>query len=88
MGAVDPELLLSVPRGDASITQGVAAQTIDLPNANTIYSVFWGVDRMSDAHEVEAGVHVQVNGHHVATVLCQEDRVQSFMEDVDLKPTF
>lgn len=88
MGTGDPEMLLSVPRGDASTSQGVAAQTIDLPNANTVYSVFWGVDRISDTHEVEAGVHVQANGRHVATVLCQEDRVQSFMEDVDLKSAF
>lgn len=88
MGAGDPEMQLFVPRSDASISQGAAAQTIDLPSANTVYSVFWGVDRMSDAHEVEAGVHVQVNGRHVATVLCQQDRVQSFMEDVDLKSAF
>ena len=84
----DPELSLSVARDAASTSQGPAAQTIDLPNGNTTYSVFWGVDRMSDAHEVEAGVHVQANGRHVATVSCKEDMVQSFMEDVDLKPTF
>jgi len=47
-----------------------------------------GGDRMSDAHEVEAGVLVQVNGRHAATVQCREDSVQSFMEDVGLKPAF
>lgn len=88
MSADDPEMQLSVPRRNASTSQGAAAQTIVLPNANTVYSVFWGVNRISDAHEVEAGVHVQVNGRHVATVLCQEDRVQSFMEGVDLKSAF
>lgn len=88
MGAGDPELQLSIPRGTASTSQGVAGQTIDLPNGNTTYSVFWGFNRMSDAHEIEAGVLVHVNGRHAATVLCREDSAQSFMEDVSLKPAF
>lgn len=86
LDGADPEMNLSIARSAASNSQGAAAQTIDLPNGNTTYSVFWGVDRMSDAHEVEAGVLVQANGRHVATVNCKEDTVQNFMEDVDLKP--
>lgn len=86
LGGDDPEMNLVIARSSASTSQGAAAQTIDLPYGNTTYSVFWGVDRTSDAHEIEAGVLVQVNDHHVATVQCKEDTVQNFMEDLDLKP--
>lgn len=87
-GAEAPEMNLSIERGKASTSQGMLAQTIDLPNGNTTYSVFWGADRMSEEHAVEAGVLVQVGDRQVATVKCKEDSVQSFMEDVDLPAAY
>lgn len=86
-----PEMKLKVRREDASTWQwqGIGrtiSYSINIPNGNTVYDVFWAVDRMTDEHEEQAGVHVEVNGRPVATVRCDVDSVQQFLEGVDLKP--
>lgn len=87
-----PELSLKIDRLDASTSQweGIGSSisySIDIPNANTVYNVFWSVDRMTDEHPVEAGVNVRINERHVATVACQPETVQQALEGVDLKPS-
>ncbi|MGR4896842.1 hypothetical protein ACIPR8_16380 [Stenotrophomonas sp. LARHCG68] len=86
-----PEMQLKVRREEASTWQweGIGraiSYSINVPNGNTVYDVFWSVDRMTDEHEVQAGVNVEVNGRHVATVRCNADSVEQAMEGVDLKP--
>lgn len=87
-----PELALKVPRSQASTSQwqGVGrymSYAVDIPNGKTVYSVFWGVDRLSEEHDIEAGVNVLINGKQAATVMCRPDTVQQALEGIDLKPS-
>jgi hypothetical protein len=86
-----PELDLRVPRDQASTHQwqGIGRwmnYAVDVPNGDTTYSVFWGVDRISDRHEVEAGVRVQIKGENAATVNCNKVTANR-LEGIMLKPT-
>lgn len=90
---VTPELAISVPRAKASTSQwqGIGrymSYSVDIPNGATVYQVFWGTDRLSDDHGIEAGVHVVVKGKQIATVTCvdQDSFVQN-MEGIDLRPS-
>ena len=61
-----PEIVVRVPRNEASTSQwnGIGrylSYAIDIPNGNTIYSVFWGSDRVTDEHKIETGVNVEIN---------------------------
>ena len=88
-----PELVLQVPRAQASTRQweGIGrtiSYTVDVPNGKTVYSVFWAADRMSDDHEISAGVEVIINGKTAATVACDpKKKIVQGMEGIDLKPT-
>ncbi|OUC16300.1 MAG: hypothetical protein B0A82_01865 [Alkalinema sp. CACIAM 70d] len=86
-----PELALQVPRDRASTWQwkGVGrwmSYAVDVPNGETTYSVFWGVDRLSKTSEIEAGVRVKNNGKIAATVNCAS-KVTSNLQGVKLQPT-
>ncbi|NOU01464.1 MAG: hypothetical protein HOO95_07825 [Gallionella sp.] len=70
-----PEILVMVSRNEASINQwdGMGryeSYSVDIPNGNTIYNVFWGMDRLEEDHPVEAGVNVFVNKKSMAIVKC------------------
>ncbi|TIC82044.1 hypothetical protein [Crenobacter intestini] len=86
-----PEIVLRVPRAAASTWQwqGVGrylSYAVNLPNGNTEYSVFWGMDRLSDGHEVEAGVHVSIDGRPAATVRCAPGAaIEQNIEGIDLR---
>ena len=87
-----PEIVVQAPRETASTYQwsGVGrtmSYAVDIPNGKTSYSIFWGVDRMTEAHSIEAGVNVLNNGNLVATVNCVEKGIINNLEGVDLKPT-
>ncbi|MDO9212336.1 MAG: hypothetical protein Q8Q54_14260 [Methylococcales bacterium] len=87
-----PEIAIKVPRDKASTYQwaGVGrseSYAVDIPNGKTTYNVFWGVDRMTDEHAIEAGVNVLINNKLVTTVKCAEKDLVSNIEGVDLKPT-
>lgn len=88
-----PELSISVPRSLATTRQWegmgrTISYSVDVPNGKTIYSVYWAVDRLSDSHDIAAGVEVIINGKSAANVSCdpKKDIVQN-MEGIDLKPT-
>ena len=91
--SLKPEIVVQVPRSAASTSQwpGVGrwmSYSVEIPNGKTVYSVFWGVDRLSEEHGIEAGVNVEVNGKHAATVKCgEESTIIQNMEGVDLKAT-
>ncbi|HPZ56154.1 MAG TPA: hypothetical protein PLK50_02420 [Ottowia sp.] len=86
-----PEIVVRAVRGDASTTQyeGIGrweSYSVDVPNGDTTYSVFWGVDKLSSNHTIEAGVNVETNGKQVAQVLCSPNgKVLHNLEGVKLK---
>ena len=85
-----PEIIVSVARAQASTSQwaGIGrwmSYAVDIPNGKTVYNVFWGVDRLSDNHDTEAGVNVMVDGKPIATVECTGKNIVQNMEGVDLK---
>lgn len=87
-----PEIVVRAPRSQASTYQwkGVGrylSYAVQVPNGDTTYNVFWGADRLTEEHAVEAGVHVEVKGKHVATVKCVgEKHIVQNIEGIDLKP--
>lgn len=86
-----PELAIAAKRDDVTTWQwnGIGrymSYTVNIPNGDYLYRVFWGVDRLTDEHEVEAGVHVEKKGDLLATVYCKPDTVEQNLEGVDLKP--
>lgn len=85
-----PEMALSVPRDRARTGQwtGIGrymSYSVSIPNGNTWYSVFWGVDRLTEEHAIEAGINVSQNGKHLATILCKPGAVEQNMEGIDLQ---
>lgn len=85
-----PEIALKIPRNQAATSQwqGIGryiSYTVEIPNGNTVYSVFWSVDKLSEQHAVEAGVHVMIDGALAATVNCAKNIVNK-LEGIDLKP--
>jgi hypothetical protein len=87
-----PEIDIKVPRDQASTFQwaGVGSSesyAIDIPNGKATYNVFWGVDRLTDAHAIEAGVNVLMDKNLVTTVKCSGKDVVNNIEGVKLKAT-
>ncbi|MFZ1387483.1 MAG: hypothetical protein WBP46_12925 [Thiolinea sp.] len=85
-----PELALAVPRAEASTYQwqGIGrwmSYSVNIPNAEHVYTVFWGVDRLEEKHPIEAGVNVEKNGKLLTTVYCKEKGLINNLEGVDLK---
>ncbi len=86
-----PEIVVRAVRGDASTTQyeGIGrweSYSVDVPNGDTTYSVFWGVDKLSSNHTIEAGVNVEKGGKQVGRVLCAPNsKVLQNLEGVKLK---
>lgn len=87
-----PELAISVPRSMASTYQwdgtgSNIAYSVQIPNGNTVYEVFTAVNRMSDEHDMTAGINVEVAGKRAATLACQTETLVHDLEGVDLKAT-
>ena len=87
-----PEIVVRAPRSEASTFQwqGVGryiSYTVEIPNGNTTYRVFWGSDRITEQHAIEAGVNVEVNKELKSTVKCSNEKpIIQRMEDINLKP--
>ena len=89
---VKPEMAFSVPRAQATTSQwnGVGryeSYAIDIPNKTTTYSVFFGTDRLTDKHTVEAGVNVMIKKKLAGTVNCAGKNITNNLEGLTLKPT-
>ncbi|ART81376.1 hypothetical protein CBP31_00950 [Oceanisphaera profunda] len=88
-----PEIVVTVPRNKASTYQweGIGryiTYSVNIPNGNTDYNVFWSVDKLSDEHAVEAGVNVEINQELVATVKCVgEKSIVQNIEGIELQRT-
>ncbi|SKA67717.1 hypothetical protein SAMN02745130_00098 [Thiothrix eikelboomii] len=86
-----PELAIAVPRSKASTWQwqGIGrymSYSVNIPNSDYNYNVFWSVDRVTEEHAIEAGVNVEKKGKLLTTLLCQEKGLINNLEGVDLKP--
>jgi len=87
-----PEISLSIPRNVATTEQwngmGAISYSVNIPNGNTVYSVFWSAERNPDAVQpVSAGIYVLINGSSVATVMCNPDTAIQNIEGINLPPT-
>jgi hypothetical protein len=85
-----PELALNVLRSEASTWQwaGVGraiTYSIEVPNGNVLYTVFWNFDRLAENRREEAGVNVSIDQKLTTTVNCSSNIVNQ-MQGVDLKP--
>lgn len=86
-----PELSLAIPRNEASTYQwsGIGryySYSVFIPNGKVVYEVFWKADRMTDEHEIKAGVSVQKNDEVIATIYCINKTIINNIEGVALKP--
>ncbi len=87
-----PEIIVKIPRKQASTSQWAGmgrymSYAVDIPKGNTTYNVFWGADRLTDEHAIEAGVNVVINNKMEATVKCSGKNIEQDLEGIDLKPT-
>lgn len=92
-----PEIVLRVAKDRASTTQWQGfgrymAYSVEIPNGKTLYSVYWGVDKLLEGDDkppaIEAGVTVTVNRQTVATIRCDDDgSIVQEIEGIPLKPT-
>lgn len=84
------EIVVKVPRAQATTWQwrGVGrwqSYSVDVPNGNTTYNVFWGRDALAPNSPPEAGVNVLNNDRIVTTVLCATKGIVQALEGIDLK---
>jgi hypothetical protein len=88
-----PDIVVQAPRAQASTRQwhGVGraiTYSVDVPNGDTVYRVFWGLDRLSEARSIEAGVQVEIARKPVATVNCAgEKHIVQNIEGIQLRPS-
>jgi hypothetical protein len=86
------EITLLVPKEKASTSQPDGqgrsySYAVYIPSGKTIYTVFWGYDRRSEEHEVEAGVHVTTPKGNLTTVYClASGDITNSLDSVDLEP--
>lgn len=86
----EPEVLLKKERDMVTTEQwsgmGSMYYSIDVPNGNTIYRVYWSFSRDPESLP-EAGVEVEIDSKRAAVVSCGEGEIYNNIEGVNLKPT-
>lgn len=86
-----PEIALKIPREMASTYQWIGmgstiSYSVNIPNGDAQYNVFWNADRNVGDHPIDAGVNVFIKDDLKTTVQCSEKGLISNMEGVNLKP--
>lgn len=86
----NPELLLSVPRDDASTWQwkGIGrymGYSVTLPNGQYTYTAFYSVDRMTEGFPLTSGITVANKNQHIATIYCLSNTLNESLQGIDLK---
>lgn len=84
----EPELLLSVRREEARTFQWKGfgrwiSYALSIPNGDVTYTVFSGLDRMTDEHESDTGVSVTKGDEQIARIKCREP-VLMLLEGIDV----
>ncbi len=88
-----PEIVVLAPRDHASTYQwrGVGRAvhySVNVPNGDTTYRVFWSLDRLAQTPRIEAGAEVEVGRKRVATVHCVGEKpIVQKIEGIQLKPS-
>ena len=89
-----PELALSIPRHQATTFQwhGIGRYinySVSIPNGAYTYSVYTSIDKLeeNEAKGFEAGVSVEKNEQHLATVICRDHTVIDNIQGIDLQPS-
>lgn len=86
-----PEIVVRAVRSSATTRQwkGVGrsiSYSVQVPNGNTVYDVFWGMNRLDDKHPDDGGVSVIINGKHAATVSCAPGKpIKQNLEGIELR---
>ncbi len=85
-----PELALKIPRDEVTTTQwkGIGryiSYTVNIPNADAVYSVYSSTDKNAKRQETEWGINVEVSGNQAATIKCSPKSVVDNMQGVDLR---
>ncbi|CAG1022898.1 hypothetical protein DOJK_01971 [Patescibacteria group bacterium] len=85
-----PELQVKAPRDTASTFQwagigSTISYSVDIPNGDATYNVFWSADKNTDEHAIEAGVNVFIKKELKTTVKCSNKGLVNNMEGVNLK---
>lgn len=87
-----PEIIVQAPRPAVTTYQwpGMGrymTYALDIPNGSTRYSVFWSQDKHSPGKGAEAGVDVENNDVHLATVKCAKNaRIIQAIAGMNVKP--
>ncbi|MBH1425610.1 hypothetical protein I5U31_01165 [Stenotrophomonas maltophilia] len=74
-----PEMNLSVLHSMVSVARTSSMETVRIPTGNTVYSIF---DQTSESGAREAGVNVEINGRHAATVQCEPSSVTNLIDNL------
>lgn len=88
-----PDLVLRVPKAAASMTPwngfGALFHSIEVPNADTVYSVYWsGLRDPNHPSPFSGGVRVNIGGREAANVECDPRRpIINNMEELELRVT-
>lgn len=72
------EMNLSVPHSMVSVARTSSMGTVRIPTGDTAYSIF---DRVGESGAREAGVDVEINGRHAATVQCTPSSVENLFDN-------
>ena len=85
-----PELALAVPRNEVTTNQwdGMGSSMyydVNIPNGNTIYTVYWEAVRDAEEGDVSAGIEVEVGSKNVASIECDMGTVKQNLEGVKLR---
>lgn len=57
--------------------------SVTIPSGTAKHEVFFSVDRLTEEHEIEAGIYVTVNAQHVAIVNCRAGTLVQKLEGID-----
>lgn len=88
----NPEILLNVPRDEASTVQWEGfgsshTNSVTIPNGKTTYTVFSGVKQKNGEMVGDAGVEVSIDNKHAATVQCIDKNFSQDLEGISLRKT-
>ncbi|MEY4584367.1 MAG: hypothetical protein RJB10_864 [Pseudomonadota bacterium] len=87
-----PEISLNVLRNKVTnipwsgMGRGMVS-TVQIPNANTVYEVFFNVNKQLKENEESRsnmGVEVYVNNKYISTINCKANSKSYFLEDLNL----
>lgn len=85
-----PEIVVTIPMSQVSATSCYAcgryiSSTVDIPNGNTIYSVYWGADKLDTDAPSSGGVSISINNEDKGSISCASAPVTNNTEGIKFK---